>query len=256
MALTPQTAKMKVRVRSAADLAAAQVDSILPGATVWPEAIVTGSEFAGNASWLKLGEARFAWAGAFNDAPANAPAAPAPVGGMDVSRRPDMTIRALNETEIKAVFGSFTYSEAGSGDIKIDGKWASANIVKVPAPWLNAVGVENIWIHKKAVTPFTKVFNAIQAAGLLPLIRQFGGTFYPRHVGHDPNNPHLSSHSWGIAIDLNPGFNPYHHPAAALGTVGSVRELVPFFEAEGFAWGGYFSENPDGMHFELARRDV
>jgi hypothetical protein len=43
-----------------------------------------------------------------------------------------------------------------------------------------------------------------------------------------------------------------------MGATGSVRELVPFFEAEGFAWGGYFdpARFRDGMHFELARRDL
>lgn len=39
------------------------------------------------------------------------------------------------------------------------------------------------------------------------------------------------------------------------GAHGSVRELVALFEAEGFAWGGYFEPETvrDGMHFELAR---
>ena len=34
-----------------------------------------------------------------------------------------------------------------------------------------------------------------------------------------------------------------------------ITMALPLFNAQGFAWGGHFSNNPDGMHFELARRD-
>lgn len=64
----------------------------------------------------------------------------------------------------------------------------------------------------------------------------------------------LSSHTWGIAIDLNVAWNGYGNVPAAHGVHGSVRQLVAIFESEGFAWGGYFEPLSicDGMHFELA----
>lgn len=41
------------------------------------------------------------------------------------------------------------------------------------------------------------------------------------------------------------------------GPIGCVRELVPLFAAEGFAWGRHFSgKYRDGMHLELARLDL
>lgn len=82
------------------------------------------------------------------------------------------------------------------------------------------------------------------------------GLWVPRHKGWNPARG-LSSHSWAIAIDLNAPWNGYGATPAPLGAHGSVRELVPFFAAEGFAWGGDFSPPyVDGMHFELARFDL
>ena len=76
-------------------------------------------------------------------------------------------------------------------------------------------------------------------------------------MGWDPSRG-LSTHSWGAAIDLNVPWNGYGAVPAALGAHGSVRELVPIFESEGFAWGGYFKPQSiaDGMHFELSRLDL
>jgi len=34
---------------------------------------------------------------------------------------------------------------------------------------------------------------------------------------------------------------------------GSIRELVPFFEKNGFYWSGDYKRRPDGMHFDVSR---
>jgi len=64
----------------------------------------------------------------------------------------------------------------------------------------------------------------------------------------------LSMHSLAIAIDVNPGRNPYwrHHrkPSAMLSKRKSFPPaVVAAFEAEGFIWGGKWAEY-DLMHFE------
>jgi hypothetical protein len=111
-------------------------------------------------------------------------------------------------------------------------------------------------LNKKAAASFTRVFKAIDEAGMTVRILTCDGTWVPRHKGWDRNRG-ISSHSWGVTIDINARWNPYQTEAAAAGTHGSVRELVPYFAAEGFAWGGYFSPPyTDGMHFELARYDL
>ena len=59
-----------------------------------------------------------------------------------------------------------------------------------------------------------------------------------------------SLHSWGIAIDINPGRNPYQ-----LGNWGSPQTDIPgpiidIFKKYGFAWGGDWPGERDPMHFE------
>ena len=109
----------------------------------------------------------------------------------------------------------------------------------------------------KAQASFLAAFEAIATADLGDRILTYGGTFVPRHKAWNPKRT-LSSHTWGIAIDLNVAWNGYGVEPAAMGAHGSLRELVPAFEAQGFAWGGYFEplSARDGMHFELARLDL
>ncbi len=254
MSVAAQRVIAPLRVRNAPTLAAARVSGLAVGATLFPEAEVVGQEVSGTSTWFRLGEGQFVWAGGC--VPLQNGAAPAVAGGMDVTRRPDGSIRSLSIAEVKQVFGTFAYTEGAKGDINIDSVWASRNTLRLAMPLLARVGYERITVHKKAAGPFSRVFAAIEAAGLADNIRGCGGVFYPRHMGHDPTRE-LSTHSWGIAIDLNVAWNPYHTTPAPLGAIGSVRELVPLFEAEGFAWGGYFAPPlTDGMHFELARRDA
>ncbi|HZP16723.1 MAG TPA: M15 family metallopeptidase, partial [Terriglobales bacterium] len=65
--------------------------------------------------------------------------------------------------------------------------------------------------------------------------------FRPQRMGG-----RLSTHSWGIAIDLNPESN-------AQGTAGSMdRGVVEIFKSAGFAWGGNWQGRcRDPMHFQF-----
>ena len=109
-------------------------------------------------------------------------------------------------------------------------------------------------VHEQALAHFKAVFDAIEQAQLGGRIRTCSGTLCARHIRLDPDKP-LSRHTWGIAIDLNREANDYGVEPPAAGQPGSVRELLPIFKAYGFAWGGDFSQQKDGMHFELALRD-
>lgn len=174
----------------------------------------------------------------------------------EVHRRANGTILPLSEAELATVFGRFDYTERPGGRIAIDPAWPPANIVSLATPLLAVTGYPSIDVHRKARDPFARAFAAIEAAGLGDRILTCAGTFVPRHKGSDPGRG-LSSHSWAVAIDVNVAWNGYGRTPAAVGARGSVRELVPYFEAEGFAWGGYFRPPyEDGMHFELARLDV
>jgi hypothetical protein len=182
----------------------------------------------------------------------------ATVSNISVHRRPNGTIRPLSTSDVKKVFGDFSFSETSPrGAVAIDPAWTDKHIVTLKTPVLESIGTQSIQVHKKAEEPFSRVFDAIKTAGLDNRIVTYAGTFVTRHKGWDPSRS-LSPHSWGIAIDINVQWNAYGAVPAALGKIGCVRELVPLFEAEGFAWGGYFEPQiyADGMHFELARLDL
>lgn len=56
----------------------------------------------------------------------------------------------------------------------------------------------------------------------------------------------LSTHSWGIAIDLNPHLAPW------LKKPDQPKVIVDAFIRRGWEWGGKW-RNVDGMHFQAAR---
>lgn len=82
------------------------------------------------------------------------------------------------------------------------------------------------------------------------------GGFYWRKVAHQS---YLSSHSFGIAIDINSSYSNYwlwdlqklKRPIAQLGYHNRVPlRIVQIFEKEGFFWGGRWNQYYDTMHFE------
>ena len=69
----------------------------------------------------------------------------------------------------------------------------------------------------------------------------FGGVYNVRLKRGNPEEP--STHSWGIAIDINPHLGP-------LGEEPRMPDwIVHEFTRRGWIWGGNWSY-PDGMHFQ------
>ncbi|MCG3152030.1 MAG: hypothetical protein GEEBNDBF_01318 [bacterium] len=160
-----------------------------------------------------------------------------------------MSLKALSTAKIEATFGKFTYSPAPTaGHIVIDPVWVKEQIVS-PVPALKHFTGERR-CHRR-IAPFLQAaFEEIARQGLTGRVLTWGGSFVPRHKNHDPKRS-LSSHSWGIACDINAQWNGYGVTPPPIGAHGSVRELVPILERYGFAWGGYW-DTADGMHFEFA----
>lgn len=139
---------------------------------------------------------------------------------------------------IESMFGHIEYEEAGGGDILITNKWADDNIGRHNLP---VVG-EHL-IHNKMALVFEAVFKNIKERGLDGKIQQFG-VWSPRHKMHDPKRS-LSTHSWGIACDINWATNP-------IGKVGDMDPgIIDSFERYGFQWGGRWGYRDD-MHFQYA----
>ncbi len=73
-------------------------------------------------------------------------------------------------------------------------------------------------------------------------MKSYGGgySYRPKRGALKP-----STHSWGIAFDLNPATN-------AMGTAGDMDpRLVALLEGYGFLWGGRWAgRSKDPMHFQ------
>lgn len=104
--------------------------------------------------------------------------------------------------------------------------------------------VTHMRAHKLAVPVFKAVFADIKAAGLTELVQEFNGLYAFRTKM--TNHVHLSTHVWGIAIDLNASKFPLGSTARQDG------RLIDIFVAHGFTYGGDFHGTKDGMHWQLA----
>jgi hypothetical protein len=126
--------------------------------------------------------------------------------------------------------------------------WNSKALARAELPWPLVLSwnheqtVTRILCHKRLVGTFTDVFQAIDAAGLRGKVKSYGGCFAFRSKR---TGSKLSTHSWGIAIDLNPETN-------AMGSAGDMDAgVVEVFRNFGFKWGGDWpGKGKDPMHFQ------
>lgn len=156
------------------------------------------------------------------------------------------------------IFGAFQFvpdpTPLNPEGIKIIDDWYVRNIILVDLPQL--VGIQGaphsgkVEFHRLAAKQLQDMFAAWQEAGLIHLIKSYGGTFCARYIRGSRQN--LSNHSFGTAIDINVPWNPLGAQPALKGKPGSVRELVAIANEFGFYWGGHFRGRPDGMHKEVA----
>ena len=109
--------------------------------------------------------------------------------------------------------------------------------------WNPNVKVSKITCHRLLVETFEQVFAEIVRQGLSDSVVTFGGCFNFRQ---EKASVKLSTHAWGIAIDLNPESN-------AQGTPGNMDHgVVEIFDNAGFEWGGNWPEpRTDAMHFQF-----
>lgn len=155
------------------------------------------------------------------------------------------------------LFGTFAFVPAPSAGnpegIRITDGWDKKNIMTVDIPQL--VGTKGcphgkIPFHTKGADQLQALWVAWEAAGLLPLVLTFDGSWNPRFIRG--STKYLSNHAWGTAFDLNARWNQLGRVPALVDKEGSVRKLVNIANEKGFYWGGHFTRL-DGMHFEIAR---
>jgi LysM repeat protein len=133
-------------------------------------------------------------------------------------------------------------------DGRLSPGWADEYIARaalpfpIPLAWETAKNVTAIACHRLVVPLVEEVFREIAARGLQRAVKSYGGgySYRPKRGALKP-----STHSWGIAFDLNPATN-------AMGTAGDMDpRLVTLLEGYGFLWGGRWAgRSKDPMHFQ------
>jgi hypothetical protein len=150
--------------------------------------------------------------------------------------------------ELCATFGDiFAYIDASTG--AIDPRWerdflAMARLPdRLPIGWLPGRSITRFMCHRLLVPTFEAVFTRLHHDGLWPQIHSYYGCYAFRPQRGTGNK--ISTHAWGISIDLNKETNEQ-------GTAGDMDpRLISAFEAAGFHWGGRFAgSRRDPMHFQ------
>lgn len=141
--------------------------------------------------------------------------------------------------QIKRTFGAFEYTSLPTGFITIEDGWIRRSLTRVKLPI-----VGEMTVHVRMVPIFGHVLGEILSLELDHHIKQFA-VWCGRHKNFDPSRS-LSSHSWGIACDINWHDNPF-------GEIGRMNpRIVDIFEGHGFQWGGRWRRRDD-MHFQYCR---
>ena len=152
---------------------------------------------------------------------------------------------------INAMFGKLTdyLITNPDGSMGIEPRFEREHIVltklpwAIPLSWNRNIEVVEFRCHTLLKEKIETIFQKILDDGLKDKIHSFGGCFQFRLKSSGRG---YSTHSWGIAIDLNPETN-------RRGELGDIDKLiVKVFEDAGFAWGGGWNGRVrDPMHFQF-----
>ena len=148
---------------------------------------------------------------------------------------------------IMATYGDPGYRPPGTVDIA----WEAANMVTVRD--LPLVG-HKLYIHRLVAEPLRRALARCADAAESYQIHTIG-CFAPRAM-RGTNGLLLSTHTWGIAVDINPDQNKLVAPCEVDDPRRSGYDIpdewIKAFVAEGWVWGGAFKHRFDPMHFQLA----
>lgn len=134
-------------------------------------------------------------------------------------------------------------------DGSLDPRWQADFLGRVDLPfpvtlsWDKSKEISQIICHKRLIPVFAQLFQTIHSQNMQAKIATFGGCFSFRQ---QRTGSRLSTHAWGIAIDLNPETN-------VQGTSGNMdQDLIEIFKDAGFEWGGEWAgKKKDPMHFQF-----
>ncbi len=144
-------------------------------------------------------------------------------------------------TGLEDYYGRFSYKKNpyDRGWIIITDDWKDNFLDTVDLPI-----VGKYLINRFVKETLIEILTLIKDRGLDGEIKEFG-CWAPRHKMHDPRRS-LSTHSWGIAVDINQSTN-------GVGTIGDMDPgITQVFEQFGWTWGGRWRPL-DFMHYQAVR---
>jgi len=140
---------------------------------------------------------------------------------------------------------------------QVSQKWYKENIVKwePPYPLYYSEGrqrLKTLLVHRLCKDTFNDAFREVAIRFSEEEIDEkrlniCGGTYNYRQMR---GGSRLSTHAYGIAIDMDPANNPYPHPWEEGGI---DKDFVAILENHGFCWRGE-NGDIDPMHFQCAYR--
>ncbi len=143
-----------------------------------------------------------------------------------------------SQIAIKRRFGEFAYHEDGGGTITIDPAWVKANIVSDPMPLLGSFPC-----HREFAAMLRNVMTELVHEGNDDVIdpRRFHGCWNARFIR---GRKDLSRHAWGVAVDLNFGFDGGDRRGSATHSA-LIQAMLDQEVLSGHLW-----SDPDFGHFE------
>lgn len=151
------------------------------------------------------------------------------------------------------------YGDPRGSNGQVSKKWWAENIVKWTPPYQlyysdgNRTKLKTMFLHKKVVdvytAAYTEVMNTFDPKEINALrLNISGGTYNYRVVR---GGSRLSTHAFGIAIDMDPARNPYPKEWKE-GMIN--REFCDILMKHGIWWRGHNGDK-DPMHFQCAWRN-
>lgn len=136
--------------------------------------------------------------------------------------------------------------------------WQSMNLVRWAPPFPIFYSDElheqlpHLRVHKKCVATFDAAFKDVLASLghdyiVAHRLNISGGTYCYRV---ERGGSRLSVHSWGCAIDMDPGHNPF--PSHWRGPPQIDAKFAAILQKHGFCWRGAYGDI-DPMHFQLCQ---
>jgi hypothetical protein len=130
--------------------------------------------------------------------------------------------------------------------------WERKTLVTLPLPvplpyaYVQSAEVTRLRAHTLVASLMVEALTTCLVAGVPRDRLVYGGVYAWRPIR---GGVRLSTHAWGVALDLDPARNPLGRPWRPTADM-LPATVIDVFEGLGFCWGGRF-ERPDAQHFQL-----